>query len=79
MLEDIEVGDIVINDLGEETTVTKVYKYGIQKTQLSFKSLITGWLYGSPRKSWSYENNGEFVRDPSDRKASNLVKVIKHV
>ena len=79
MLEDIEVGDVVINDLGEETTVTKVYKDAIQRTQLSFKSPITGWLYETRRLSWSYENNGEFVRDPNDRKACNLVKVIKHV
>lgn len=27
MLESIEIGDRVINSLGEETTVTKVYKY----------------------------------------------------
>ena len=78
MLEDIEVGDVVINDLGEETTVTNVYKYGIQKTRLSFKSLITGWLYGTPRKTWSYKDNGEFMRDPKYGKTSNLVKVIKH-
>lgn len=78
MLENIKAGDRVINSLGEEATVDKVDKYGDRRTRLYFKSEITGWLYATPRKFWAYENNGKFVRDPNDRRASDLVKVIKH-
>lgn len=77
MLENIKAGDRVINSLGEEATVTKVDKYGDRKTRLYFKSEITGWLYETPKKLWSYENNGKFVRSSYDAKASDLVKVIK--
>lgn len=78
MLEDIKVGDRVVNDLGEEATVTTVKVFENGRTRLILNSLITGWIGDWPGKSWSYERDGKFVRDPDDRKASNLVKVLKH-
>ena len=38
----------------------------------------TGWINGDRKTSWSYERDGKFVRDPSDRRASDLVKVIRN-
>lgn len=78
MLEDIKVGDRVVNDLGEEATVTTVKVFENGRTRLILNSLITGWIGDWPGKSWSYERDGKFVRDTNDRKASNLVKVIRH-
>lgn len=78
MLEDIKAGDRVVNDLGEEATVITVKVFENGRTRLILNSLITGWIGDWPGKSWSYERDGKFVRDTNDRKASNLVKVLKH-
>ena len=78
MLEGIKVGDRVVNDLGEEATVTGIKVFDNGRTRLSLDSQITGWIGDWLSKSWSYERNGKFVKDPDDREASNLVKVLKH-
>ena len=78
MLEDIKIGDRVINDLGEEATVTKVKVFYSGRTRLTLDPPITGWINDWLSKSWSYERDGKFVRDPNDKKASNLVKVLRH-
>ena len=79
MLEDIKVGDIVVNDLGEESTVVDVKVFNNRRFRLFLDSPITGWINEDRKTSWSYERDGKFVRDPDDKKASNLVKVLKHV
>ena len=78
MLEDIKAGDRVINDLGEEATVVDVKVFNNRRFRLFLDSPITGWINDWLSRSWSYERDGKFVRDPSDKKASNLVKVLKH-
>lgn len=78
MLKGIKVGDRVVNDLGEEATVTKVKVFENGRTRLILKSPITGWISDDQKTSWVYERDGRFVRDPGDRKASNIVKVLKH-
>lgn len=78
MLENIKAGDRVINSLGEETTVIKVINYENGRVRLYVEPTITGWLGSTGCNSWSYEIDGEFVRDHRDQKASDIVKVIKH-
>lgn len=78
MLENIEVGDRVINSRGEEATVVRVIKYENERTRLYLETPIVGWLDQGARRSWSYENNGEFVSNFNDERACDLVKVIKH-
>ena len=78
MLEGIKAGDRVINDLGEEATVVDVKVFENGRTRLRLEPPITGWINDWLSRSWSYERDGKFVRDPSDKKASNLVKVLKH-
>lgn len=78
MLEDIKVGDRVVNDLGEEATVVDVKVFDNGRTRLRLDPPITGWINDWLSKSWSYERDGRFVRDSNDKKASNLVKVLKH-
>lgn len=78
MLEGIKVGDRVVNDLGEEATVTQVKVFENGRTRLILNPPIAGWIGDWPSKSWSYERDGKFVRDSGDKKASNLVKVLKH-
>ena len=78
MLEGIKAGDRVINDLGEEATVVDVKVFNNRRFRLYLDSPITGWINEDRKTSWSYEKDGKFVRDPDDKKASNLVKVIKH-
>ena len=78
MLEDIKVGDRVVNDLGEEATVTGIKVFNNGRTRLTLSSQITGWIGEYQERSWSYERDGKFVRDPNDKKASNIVKVLKH-
>ena len=78
MLEGIKAGDIVINSLGEEATVVDVKVFNNRRFRLFLDSPITGWINDWLSESWSYERDGKFVRDPSDKKASNLVKVLKH-
>lgn len=78
MLEDIKVGDRVVNDLGEEATVTGIKVFNNGRTRLTLSSQITGWIGDWLSKSWSYERDGKFVRDPNDKKASNIVKVLRH-
>ena len=78
MLEGIKAGDRVINDLGEEATVVDVKVFNNRRFRLFLDSPITGWINDWLSRSWSYERDGKFVRDPSDKKASNLVKVLKH-
>ena len=78
MLEGIKAGDRVINDLGEEATVVDVKVFNNRRFRLFLDTPITGWINGDRKTSWSYERDGKFVRDPNDRKASNLVKVIRH-
>ena len=79
MLEGIKIGDRVINSLGEEATVTGIKVFNNGRTRLCLDTPITGWIGDWLSKSWSYERDGKFVRDPDDKKASNLVKVLKHV
>ena len=78
MLEDIKPGDRVINSLGEEASVVDVKVFDNRRFRLFLDSPITGWINEDRKTSWSYERDGKFVRDPSDKKASNLVKVLKH-
>ena len=78
MLEGIKTGDRVINDLGEEATVTGIKVFNNGRTRLCLDIPITGWMNEYQEKSWSYERDGKFVRDTNDRKASDLVKVIRH-
>ena len=79
MLEGIKAGDRVINSLGEEATVVAVKIFNNRRHRLYLDSPITGWTNEDRKTSWSYEKDGKFVRDPNDRRASDLVKVIKHV
>ena len=79
MLEGIKAGDRVINSLGEEATVVDVKVFHNGRTRLTLDHQITGWINDWLSRSWSYERDGKFVRDPNDKKASDLVKVIKHV
>ena len=78
MLEGIKAGDRVINSLGEEATVVLFKVFNNGRHRLYLDSPITGWISEDKKTSWSYERDGKFVRDPSDRKASDLVKVLKH-
>ena len=78
MLEGIKAGDRVINDLGEEASVVDVKVLYNGRTRLRLDPPITGWINDWLSRSWSYERDGKFVRDPNDIKASNLVKVLKH-
>ena len=78
MLEGIKAGDRVINDLGEESTVVDVKVFNNRRSRLFLDSPITGWIGDWLSRSWSYERDGKFVRDPDDKKASNIVKVLKH-
>lgn len=78
MLEGIKAGDRVINSLGEEATVVAVKVFDNRRTRLRLDNPITGWISECTGKSWSYENDGKFVRKPNDRKASDLVKMIRH-
>ena len=78
MLEGIKAGDRVINSLGEEATVVSVKIFNNRRHRLYLDSPITGWINEYQKTSWSYERDGKFVRDPNDRRASDLVKVIRH-
>ena len=78
MLEGIKIGDRIINNLGEEASVTGIRVFNNGRTRLYLNTPITGWMNEDRKTSWSYERDGKFVRDPNDRKASDLVKVIKH-
>ena len=78
MLESIKAGDRVINSLGEEATVITFNVFNNRRFRLFLDSPITGWINGDRKTSWSYEKDGKFVRDPNDKKASDLVKVIRH-
>ena len=78
MLEGIKAGDRVVNDLGEEATVVDVKVFNNRRHRLYLDSPITGWINEDQKTSWSYERDGKFVRDPNDRRASDLVKVLKH-
>ena len=78
MLENIEIGDRVINSLGEEATVTKVIKCENGRFMLNIEPSITGWFTDGPHYSWVYTKDGKFARPTWSEEASNLVKVIKH-
>ena len=78
MLEGIKAGDRVINDLGEEASVVSVKVFNNRRFRLFLDSPITGWINDRLSRSWSYERDGKFVRDPNDRAAIDLVKVIRH-
>ena len=78
MLKGIKAGDRVINNLGEEAAVVYVKVFNNRRFRLFLDSPITGWINDWLSRSWSYERDGKFVRDPSDKKASDLVKVLKH-
>ena len=78
MLEGIKAGDRVINSLGEEATVVDVKTFNNRRFRLYLDYPITGWINEDQKTSWSYERDGKFVRDPNDRKAIDLVKVIRH-
>ena len=78
MLEGIKAGDRVVNDLGEEATVVDVKVFNNRRFRLFLDSPITGWIDEDRKTHWCYEKDGKFVRDPSDKKASNIVKVLKH-
>ena len=79
MLEGIKAGDRVINSLGEEAVVVDVKVFNNRRFRLFLDTPITGWINEDLKTSWSYERDGKFVRDPNDKKASNIVKVLKHV
>ena len=78
MLEDIKPRDRVINSLGEEATVVDVKVFNNRRFRLYLDSPITGWISEDRKTSWSYGRDGKFVRDPYDRAAVDLVKVIRH-
>ena len=78
MLEGIKAGDRVVNDLGEEATVVDVKVFNNRRFRLFLDSPITGWISDDQKTSWSYERDGKFVRDLNDRRAIDLVKVIRH-
>ena len=78
MLEDIKPEDRVINSLGEEATVVTVKVFNNRRFRLYLDTPITGWINEYRKTSWSYERDGKFVRDPNDRRAVDLVKVIRH-
>ena len=78
MLEGIKAGDRVINSLGEEATVVTFKVFNNRRFRLYLDSPITGWINEDQKTSWSYERDGKFVRDPNDRAAIDLVKVIRH-
>ena len=78
MLEGIKAGDRVINSLGEEASVVYVKVFNDRRFRLFLDSPITGWINDWLSRSWSYERDGKFVRDSNDKKASNIVKVLKH-
>ena len=78
MLEGIKIGDRVINNLGEEATVTEFQVFNNRRFRLFLSSPITGWISDDQKTSWVYERDGKFVRDPGDKKASNIVKVLRH-
>ena len=78
MLEGIKARDRVINSLGEEAVVVSVKVFNNRRFRLFLDPPITGWINDWLSKSWSYERDGKFVRDSSDKKASDLVKVLKH-
>ena len=77
MLEGIKPGDRVINSLGEEATVVTFKVFNNRRFRLYLDSPITGWINEDQKTSWSYERDGKFVRDPNDRAAIDLVKVIR--
>ena len=78
MLEGIKAGDRIINSLGEEATVTGVKVFNSRRFRLFLDTPIVGWINEDPGKSWSYERDGKFVRDSNDRRAIDLVKVIRN-
>ena len=78
MLEGIKAGDRVINSLGEEASVVSFKVFNNGRCRLFLDTPIVGWINDMPGRTWSYERDGKFVRDPNDRKAINLVKVLKH-
>ena len=78
MLEGIKARDRVINSLGEEATVVDVKIFNNRRFRLFLDTPITGWINEDRKTSWSYEKDGKFVRDPNDRAAIDLVKVIRH-
>lgn len=78
MLESIETGDRVINSLGEEASVITFKVFNNGRARLYLDTPITGWINEDQKTSWSYERDGKFVRDPGDRRAIDLVKVIRH-
>ena len=78
MLEGIKAGDRVVNTIGEDPTVVDVKLFDKGRTRLTLNIPITGWIGDWLSKSWSYERDGKFVRDPNDRRAVDLVKVIRH-
>lgn len=78
MLEDIKVGDRVINDLGEEATIVRIDEFKSGNVRLDFNPSITGWIGSCPNRSWCYTKEGKFLRDEYDFQASNLVKVLRH-
>ena len=78
MLEGIKARDRVINSLGEEATVVDVKVFNNRIFRLFLDTPITGWINEYQGESWSYERDGKFVRDPGDRTASDLVKVIRN-
>lgn len=78
MLEDIKVGDRVVNDLGEEATVVGFEESSRGNVGLVFNRDITGWINEPQSRSWYYTKEGKFVRDWDDQSVSNLVKVLRH-
>ena len=78
MLEGIKTGDRVINSLGEEASVITFKVFNNGRTRLFLDSQITGWINEYQKTSWAYERDGKFVRESNDRKAVDLVKVLRH-
>ena len=75
MLEDIKVGDRVINDLGEEATVVSFKVFNNGRARLFLDSPITGWISEYPGKSWSYERDGKFETSRLD--GNDIVKIVR--
>ena len=79
MLENIKVGDRIINRLGEEAVIVMI-RYSIRGlVKLTFNRAITGWIKERPKRSWYYTEEGKFVRNLTDNYGSDITKVIKDV
>lgn len=75
MLENISRGDTAVFANGEEAKIDAWTVSAIGNYHICFDRRVTGWIY-CRNKNWIYNSNGEFVRDPKDSPANNIVKVL---